>query len=80
MVKQLLRKFAGRTQMEEGQIGRIIQDEGEETVNVEISSYARLIKMGGGFCILFILQLVMCLFVFSQIAGDFMTQKWAKSD
>lgn len=57
----------------------MIADEGDDEVTVEGKSYYRLMKMGGGWIPFISVNIAMLCFIFCNIAGDFMTQKWAYS-
>ena len=54
-------------------VGRIIQDEQDENVKVEMGTYVRLYRGVGGIWILLLVNTVMLSFVFCNIAVSFMT-------
>ena len=54
-------------------VGRIIQDEQDENVKVEMATYKRLYRGVGGIWILLLVNFIMMSFVFCNIAVSFMT-------
>ena len=58
--------------------GRIIKDENEEIIKVVFKSYLKLLKAGGGWGNLFILQFIMIGFVCCKILTDYTIGQWAE--
>lgn len=58
--------------------GKIIKDENEEVINVEMSSYRLLLKFAKGHGYLVLLNLVMLGFTFCKIKTDYTIGLWAK--
>lgn len=58
--------------------GRIIKDENEEIIRVEVRSYLDLLNFGGGYWNLVFLNLVMLCFVLCKIKTDYTIGLWAK--
>ena len=59
------------------QAGRIINDEQDEIVKVEMQSYAKYFKFAGGWWVIIIFNIIMMFFIACQMAGNYFTQKWA---
>lgn len=58
--------------------GKIIKDENEEVINVEMSSYFKLLKYSKGYGMLFLLNIVMLGFTLCKIKTDYTIGLWAK--
>ena len=59
------------------QAGRIIRDEQDEIVKVELESYRKYFRFAGGCSVIVIFNLIMMTFVFVGFAANYYTQKWA---
>jgi len=58
--------------------GKIIKDENEEVIKVELSSYKMLLAYCGGWTNLLMLNLVMLAFVLCKIKTDYTIGLWAR--
>ena len=59
------------------QAGRIITDEQDEIVKVELESYAKYFRFAGGWCVIIPFNLIMITFIGCQLVANFYTQTWA---
>ena len=53
--------------------GRIIKDEADEIIKVELSTYNRYMKFAGGWCIVVIFILIMSSSIIAQLVGNYYT-------
>ena len=60
--------------------GRIINDEQDEIVKVEMETYAKYFRYAGGWCVIIIYCLILICFISCQMASNYLTQKWAYGD
>ena len=57
----------------------MMQDEGEEVINVERKTYKEYLDMAGGIFVLIFVFIVMSFFAFTKIYSDYLIGVWTKS-
>ena len=75
--EEKLAKFETMGRQTEKDDGRIIKDENEEIINVDMGTYKNLMKRAGGWCLFFTLNIIMLFFTVSSILQIWIVTKWS---